>query len=76
MSYQGELPSRQALGGLAQPRGCFWLALSVVAAGMFFREGIEALLVAWQLPEYSHGPADPGPLGASVPAPAEGGAGP
>ena len=39
--------------------GLLWLALSLAAAGVFFWEGIEALLVAWQLPEYSHGPLIP-----------------
>ncbi len=39
--------------------GLFWLALATLAAAVFFREGIDALLVAWQLPEYSHGPLIP-----------------
>ena len=39
--------------------GVFWLVLAIVAAGLFFSRGIEALLVAWQLPEYSHGPLIP-----------------
>ena len=39
--------------------GLFWLAIATLAALVFFREGIEALLVAWQLPEYSHGPLIP-----------------
>ena len=39
--------------------GLFWLAVAVVGALLFFREGIDALLVAWQLPEYSHGPLIP-----------------
>jgi len=37
----------------------FWLTLAVLAAGVVFRDGITALLVAWQLPEYSHGPLIP-----------------
>lgn len=37
--------------------GC--LLLAIVAAGIYFREGIDALLIAWQLPEYSHGPLIP-----------------
>lgn len=40
-------------------RGMFWLILAVIAAGFFFSNGINALLVAWQLPEYSHGPLIP-----------------
>ena len=39
--------------------GMLCLVLAVVAAGLYFREGIDALLVAWQLPEYSHGPLIP-----------------
>lgn len=39
--------------------GMFWLLLAILASGLFFWEGIEALLVAWQLPEYSHGPLIP-----------------
>lgn len=39
--------------------GILCLLVATVAAGLFFREGIDALLVAWQLPEYSHGPLIP-----------------
>ena len=39
--------------------GMFWLVLATVSAGAFFIEGFEALLTAWQLPEYSHGPLIP-----------------
>ncbi|MEM9435427.1 MAG: VPLPA-CTERM-specific exosortase XrtD [Pseudomonadota bacterium] len=39
--------------------GLFWLALATLGAFAFFAEGIEALFVAWQLPEYSHGPIIP-----------------
>ncbi len=39
--------------------GLFWLTLATVASAIFFWEGIEALLKAWQLPEYSHGPLIP-----------------
>lgn len=39
--------------------GMFWLVVAVVGALIFFSEGINALLVAWQLPEYSHGPLIP-----------------
>ena len=41
------------------PWGLVWLAVAVLAAGAFFWPGIEELLVAWQLPEYSHGPLIP-----------------
>ena len=35
------------------------LALAIAAGGVFFADGIAALLRAWQLPEYSHGPLIP-----------------
>ncbi len=39
--------------------GTFWLAVATIAAGVFFFDGIGALLRAWSLPEYSHGPLIP-----------------
>jgi len=39
--------------------GMFWLLVAIVGAGLFFRDGLDALLTAWQLPEYSHGPLIP-----------------
>ena len=39
--------------------GTFLAAVAVLGAGVFFAEGLDALLVAWQLPEYSHGPLIP-----------------
>jgi len=33
--------------------------VATVAAGLFFLDGLDALLAAWQLPEYSHGPLIP-----------------
>ncbi|EKE43308.1 hypothetical protein OCGS_2645 [Oceaniovalibus guishaninsula JLT2003] len=39
--------------------GMLWLVLAIVAATVFFWEGTRALLEAWQLPEYSHGPLIP-----------------
>jgi exosortase D (VPLPA-CTERM-specific) len=39
--------------------GKFWLTISAVAAGLFFADGVAALLRAWALPEYSHGPLIP-----------------
>jgi len=53
---------------LAQPRkllrgfaswGLFWLLVATVGAFVFFADGLNALLTAWQLPEYSHGPLIP-----------------
>lgn len=39
--------------------GMFWFVLATLGAVLFFAEGLDALLVAWQLPEYSHGPLIP-----------------
>ena len=39
--------------------GIFWLTVAVVGAAVFFSDGLEALLEAWSLPEYSHGPLIP-----------------
>lgn len=39
--------------------GLFWLLVAMLGACVFFAEGLDALLVAWQLPEYSHGPLIP-----------------
>ena len=51
------IPSR--LVGSLNNWGLFWLAVATIAAGVFFSNGIDALLKAWQLPEYSHGPLIP-----------------
>lgn len=47
------------LFGAFQTRGIFLLVVATLAAGVFFQTGIAALLEAWQLPEYSHGPLIP-----------------
>ncbi len=39
--------------------GIFWLVVACAGAGLFFSDGIDRLLVAWQKPEYSHGPLIP-----------------
>ncbi len=39
--------------------GMGWLLVAAIATGWFFIDGIDALLEAWQLPEYSHGPLIP-----------------
>ena len=39
--------------------GYIWLAIACVGAGFFFYDGLDALLKAWQRPEYSHGPLIP-----------------
>ena len=51
-------PAPAGLGAFLTP-GVALLALSIVAAGVFFRDGFAALFTAWQLPEYSHGPLIP-----------------
>ncbi|MEM9579918.1 MAG: archaeosortase/exosortase family protein, partial [Pseudomonadota bacterium] len=59
MSITSEQPSKPSfLGGLAN-WGLFWLLVACLGAGLFFVEGLNALLAAWQLPEYSHGPLIP-----------------
>jgi len=39
--------------------GIFWLLVTLVGAGVFFADGLDALFAAWALPEYSHGPLIP-----------------
>jgi exosortase D (VPLPA-CTERM-specific) len=39
--------------------GLAWLAVVTLAAGWFFLDGLDALIEAWSLPEYSHGPLIP-----------------
>ena len=39
--------------------GLIWLTIATLAAGTFFVDGVDALLTAWQKPEYSHGPLIP-----------------
>jgi exosortase D (VPLPA-CTERM-specific) len=46
-------------GPWALNAGLLWLALATAAAGLFFLDGLDALLAAWALPEYSHGPLIP-----------------
>jgi exosortase D (VPLPA-CTERM-specific) len=48
----------QRLGGFLT-WGLFWLAVTVLGAAVFFQEGIDELLRAWSVPEYSHGPLIP-----------------
>lgn len=60
MTYdaQAATRSRLTLSDWLQP-GLFWLAVATIGAFAFFWDGIDALLRAWQLPEYSHGPLIP-----------------
>jgi len=48
----------RSLGGI-NAWGVFWLLVATVGAGVFFIDGLDALLEAWKLPEYSHGPLIP-----------------
>ncbi|TDT73104.1 exosortase D (VPLPA-CTERM-specific) [Litoreibacter halocynthiae] len=52
---------KSAPGGFRQflTLGLMWLAVNFLFAGLFFTDGFTALLQAWQLPEYSHGPLIP-----------------
>jgi exosortase D (VPLPA-CTERM-specific) len=45
--------------GISMHWGLFWLVIASLAAGLFFIDGLDALLEAWQRPEYSHGPLIP-----------------
>ena len=51
-------PTRTGFAAFAH-WGLFWLLVATLAAGIFFWTGINKLLLAWQLPEYSHGPLIP-----------------
>jgi len=57
MSFASDTPP--PTHALSRYVGPFWLLMAVIAAAVFFQEGLNALLVAWQLPEYSHGPLIP-----------------
>lgn len=39
--------------------GMFWFFVATAGAIVFFGDGLHALLLAWQKPEYSHGPIIP-----------------
>ena len=39
--------------------GLFWFLVAFLGACVFFADGLDALLVAWSVPEYSHGPLIP-----------------
>ena len=52
------LNNREGLAAWATP-GLFWLTVAIIGAGVFFADGLDALLEAWSLPEYSHGPLIP-----------------
>ncbi|WP_147114307.1 VPLPA-CTERM-specific exosortase XrtD [Tateyamaria sp. syn59] len=51
-------PSRERQHGFVS-WGVFWILIATLGALVFFWDGTRALLAAWQLPEYSHGPLIP-----------------
>ena len=53
------IPSPASLLSAFTHWGTFWLLVAIVGAGIFFSDGIDTMLEAWQLPEYSHGPLIP-----------------
>jgi exosortase D (VPLPA-CTERM-specific) len=59
MSMTSARPDSAApLWGFAHA-GMLWFLIAVAGAAFFFRDGLDALLVAWSQPEYSHGPLIP-----------------
>jgi exosortase D (VPLPA-CTERM-specific) len=63
MSMISQDSARSRRGDLGLPIsglwGLIWLTVATFAAGAFFIDGLDALLTAWALPEYSHGPLIP-----------------
>ncbi|OCX66439.1 VPLPA-CTERM-specific exosortase XrtD [Thioclava sp. SK-1] len=56
MSDTATVPAQRSLSNFSGP---FWFFLATLAAGIYFHEGLNALLAAWATPEYSHGPLIP-----------------
>ncbi|MEL6312466.1 MAG: archaeosortase/exosortase family protein, partial [Pseudomonadota bacterium] len=59
MSMAKSIKSGSGLLAAFSNWGIFWLLVAIIGAGVFFGDGINTLLEAWQLPEYSHGPLIP-----------------
>jgi exosortase D (VPLPA-CTERM-specific) len=57
-SLSSRVQAGSLLRGFATP-GMFWFLAGVLGAAVFFASGLDALLEAWQQPEYSHGPLIP-----------------
>lgn len=57
MTMHATDPARRGLSSMNW--GVFWLIVASIGAGLFFIDGLDALLTAWSLPEYSHGPLIP-----------------
>ena len=59
MAITSSLSGPSSHGGMTARWGMFWLCLALLSAGVYFQTGVGALLDAWTLPEYSHGPLIP-----------------
>lgn len=59
MAVSKTLSGPSSHSGSSEVWGLVWLAVAVLSAGVYFQTGINALLQAWTLPEYSHGPLIP-----------------
>ncbi|SIO59815.1 exosortase D, VPLPA-CTERM-specific [Rhodovulum sp. ES.010] len=59
MSLTGETRAGTRWPGTLVGGGVFWFVVALLGAAVFFSDGLDALLGAWQLPEYSHGPLIP-----------------
>ncbi|WP_371158425.1 VPLPA-CTERM-specific exosortase XrtD [Jannaschia sp. 2305UL9-9] len=59
MAFSSSTTGRPVTPSAYLTPGLLCLLLATVVAGIYFREGIDALLTAWELPEYSHGPIIP-----------------
>ncbi len=59
MAITNSISGPSSHGGMTALWGMFWLCLALLSAGVYFQTGVGALLEAWTLPEYSHGPLIP-----------------
>ncbi len=59
MTISNSLSGPSSQGSRTEIWGLFWLGLAILSAGVYFQTGVGALLEAWKLPEYSHGPLIP-----------------
>jgi exosortase D (VPLPA-CTERM-specific) len=58
MTTSNVKPGALSLGDFLNP-GVAWFLVTCAGAGLFFADGLDALLAAWSRPEYSHGPLIP-----------------
>ncbi len=59
MSVADSMVQPASYRGTTQTWGVVLLVIAVLSAGVYLQTGVAALLSAWQLPEYSHGPLIP-----------------